>query len=271
MDHTALPVSAPRSAVPSIARMENYLLGGKDHYQIDRQACWRLLALAPAARAAATACRHFLRRAVRMLAAERDLRQFIDFGCGLPDLDNTHDAARRAADDVRTVYVDDDPVIAAHGRARMEPDEHAVVVRARLGDLDAVLEHPDVRPLIDPRKPIAVLLVSVLHRIPDDDDPARMVRDIASRLAPGSAMVISHLVSDVDTVRAQVTDLMLGCTGGRWGRVRTRREVETLFQPLHVLPPGVVDVCGWHPDPLLSPPAATGGQWMEYGGVAEIR
>ncbi|WP_059008893.1 SAM-dependent methyltransferase [Streptomyces specialis] len=270
MDDDTLPLSPPDVGVPTIARMDNYLLGGKDHYEAERQASHRLLTMVPTARTVAVHRRRFLERVVRTLARELGIRQFIDHGCGLPALDNVHEIAQRVHPHARTVYVDDDPVVASYGQAYLERDERTAFLRADIREPAAVLDHPRVRELFDPREPVAALFVSVLHCVPDQDDPAGIIGTVASRLPSGSAVVISHLVSDEEDVRERVTDFMRRRTRGSWGRVRSRQEVERCFAPLEILHPGVVDVCAWRPDSELARVVGS-GRWMEYGGVGRVR
>ncbi len=158
--------------IPSVARMYDYYLGGKDNYAVDRAACEELDQVVPSTRALAVNNRRFLRRVVRWLAEEQGVRQFIDHGSGLPTQDNVHEVAQRVAPDARVVYIDNDPIVLAHGRALLEENRNTAVIQADMRDTDGILGHPEVTRLIDFDRPVAALFVSVLHCIPDEDDPA---------------------------------------------------------------------------------------------------
>ncbi|MFD5752474.1 SAM-dependent methyltransferase [Streptomyces sp. NPDC127033] len=258
--------------VASVARMCDYYLGGKDHYPADRRACERLNERLPGTRALIVNNRRFLRRTVRILAADFGVRQFIDHGTGLPTHDNVHQVAQRVAPDSHVVYVGNDPLVLAHGRALLEEETSTAVVRADPRDTQRVFSDPDTERLIDFTKPVAVLFVSVMHCVPDDDDtPAALVRRVAARLAPGSFLVVSQLVSEREDIRDFVNTLMLDSTGGRWGSVRRTNDVREFFRGLDVLEPGLVDVSTWRPDSEVFPRQRSGSQeWIEYGGVGRI-
>ncbi|MFR9724006.1 SAM-dependent methyltransferase [Streptomyces sp. MS19] len=258
---------------PSIARMYDFLLDGKDHYEIDRRACWELLAFAPGAKAAALEQRLFRARAVEFLAREAGIDQFIDMGAGLPAPDavpgNVHEIARRVRPGTRTLYVDDDPVVAAHARTQLD-DQAADVVCADFRQIDAVLSHAHRNRLIDLRQPVAVLFVSVLHCLPDRDDPAALIRQLHQRLVPGSGVVISHLVNEDAVAGEEATRLMGQLTGGRWGKVRRRQDVHGFFEDLELVPPGLTDVHLWRGDWSRAENKASGAPWVEYGGVGLV-
>lgn len=254
---------------PSVARMYDYYLGGRNNYDVDRAACAELSAQAPSTEILAQNNRRFLRRVVHVLAAEYGVRQFIDHGSGLPTQDNVHEVAQRVHPDARVVYIDNDPIVLAHGRALLKRDENTEVIQADMRDTEHIFAHPRVRELIDPAEPTAALFVSVLHCIPDEDDPGALVRDVAGRLGPGNFMVVCQLVSEDPQVRDWVTEFMRESTGGSWGRVRERREVDRYFDGLEILPPGeLVDVSDWRPEDLA--PRQPGDEWIEYGGLARI-
>jgi SAM-dependent methyltransferase len=254
-------------SVPSVARMYDYYLGGKDNYQVDRDASDQLSAAAPGTQALAVNNRRFLQRAVRVLATEYGIRQFVDHGSGLPTQDNVHQIAQRVDPQSRVVYIDHDPIVLAHGRAILADNDRTTVVNADFRDTDAILEHTDVAKLIDLDQPVAALFLSVLHCIPDSDDPAALVRRVVDRLAPGSFVVISHLVSAEPEVRRRLSEFMLGATQGNWGRVRESSDVRAYFDGLELLTPGLVEVSTWRPDDT---PGATQEttEWIEFGGVA---
>ncbi|MFE3205817.1 SAM-dependent methyltransferase [Embleya sp. NPDC059237] len=254
---------------PSVARMHDYLLGGTDNYPADRRACAKLLRVAPDIRALALNNRAFLRRAVRVLAREHGIRQFLDHGSGLPTRDNVHQVARAVHPDCRVVYVDNDPTAEAHGRTLLdENDGSARFLRADLRQPDAILDHRDLRATLDLERPVAALFVSVLHCIPEHDDPKAIVRRVAERLRPGSFVLVCQLVSHDARAREAVTRCMDEATGGRWGAVRSPSAVDAFLEGLDVEPPGLTEVTEWHPD--TEPRVLQGGDFIEYGGLARI-
>jgi hypothetical protein len=252
--------------IPSVARMYDYYLGGKDNYAVDREASEDLLKVVPSTQALALNNRRFLRRVVRRLAEDYGIRQFVDHGSGLPTQDNVHEVAQRVDPASRVVYVDNDPIVLAHGRALLEENDNSVVIQADMRDTDRIFGHPEVTRLIDFDQPVAALFVSVMHCIPDSDDPAGLVRRVADRLALGSFLVVCQLVSEDAETRKFVTDFMENATHGSWGRVRQEHEVLPYFDGLEILEPGLVEVSTWRPDSDLGPRQLT-QEWIEYGGV----
>ncbi|MFE0520850.1 SAM-dependent methyltransferase [Streptomyces sp. NPDC058954] len=254
---------------PNVARMYNYYLGGKDNYPADRRVCERLLARAPSARILAVNNRRFLERVIRCLSIEHGIRQFLDIGAGLPTWDNVHEIAQRHAPDARVVYVDNDPMVIAYGRALLEDNDRTAVVQADLRDPDTVFGNSRITDLLDLKQPVAALYVSVLHCIPDEDQPAGLVHSAAERLCTGSFLAVSQLVSEDAAVRRTLTGLMRESTSGHWGAVRHPRHVDTFFAGLGVLEPGLTDVSAWRTDPRFGPQAQT-REWTEYGGVGRV-
>jgi S-adenosyl methyltransferase len=252
---------------PSVARMYDYYLGGKDNYEVDRQAVEELDKVVPSTRPLAINNRRFLRRVVGVLAEEYGVRQFLDHGSGLPTQDNVHQVAQRVNPQARAVYVDNDPIVLAHGRALLEENTNTAVIKADLRDTEGIFEHPEVRRLIDLSEPVGALFVSVMHCIPDSSDPAGVLRGIIERLPSGSFLVINQLVSEDKATRDFVTDFMAKSTGDRWGRVRQAHEVERYFDGLEILEPGLGEINDWRPDSELGPKQLT-DEWYEFGGVA---
>jgi hypothetical protein len=174
------------TSVPNPARIYDYLLRGKDNYPADRDVAEQLLALAPVAREVVQDNRAFLRRAVRFLTQEAGIRQFIDLGSGLPTQGNVHEIAQAIAPDARVVYVDNDAMVVTHSRALLAGD-NTLAVEADLRVPDLIVENPEVRELIDFDQPIALLLVAILHFIPDEDDPLGIVTRFRERWGRGSS------------------------------------------------------------------------------------
>jgi len=262
-------------SVPSVARMYDYYLDGKDNYEVDRAAVAELDKVVPSTKPLAINNRRFLRRVVRVLSEEFGIRQFLDHGSGLPTQDNVHQIAQRADPDARVVYVDNDPIVLAHGRALLQENERTAVIQADMRDTDVIFEHPETRRLLDLSQPVAALFVSVMHCIPDrgegesgeDAGPAGLVRRVAERLPSGSFLVVNQLVSEDKATRDFVTGFMEETTHGNWGRVRRAHEVERYFDGLEVLEPGLGEINDWRPDAEQGPPQLT-GEWYEFGGVA---
>lgn len=254
---------------PSAARMYDWYLGGTDNYPADRVACEELLKIVPSTCELARNNRAFLQRVVRVLAAEYGIRQFLDHGSGLPTRENVHQVAQGVDPDSRVVYVDNDPIVLAHGRMLLEENDNTAVIQADMTDTAGIFDHPDVRRLIRLDEPVAALFVSVLHCLPDAAEPAAMIRRVAERLPSGSFMVICQLVSEDPGIRDGVSDFMAEATGGNWGRVREPAEVDGYFAGLTILEPGLVEVSTWRPDSHVTARQET-EEWIEYGGLARI-
>jgi hypothetical protein len=254
--------------VPSVARMYDYYLGGKDNYAVDREAVAELDKVVPSTRPLAVNNRLFLRRAVRWLAEEQGVRQFLDHGSGLPTQDNVHQVAQGVDPASRVVYVDNDPIVLAHGRALLQEDDRTTVIQADMRDTEAIFEHPEVRRLIDFSQPVAALFVSVMHCLPDPG-PEEMLEQVLDRLPSGSYVVINQLVSEDRETRDFVTDFMDRSTHGNWGRVREVPEVERYFRGLEPVAPGLGKVDEWRPEGEHAPAARQETmEWYEFGGVA---
>jgi hypothetical protein len=249
-----------------VARMYDYYLGGENNFEADRIACLELDKIVPGTRGLAINNRNYLVRVVRTLANDYGIRQFIDIGTGLPTQNNVHQVVKQAHPDARVVYVDIDPIVSVHGRALIPDDGSTAFILEDVRQTEDILNHADTQRLIDLAEPVAVLYISFLHQIPDRDDPAGLVHRMMSRLAPGSFVALSHLVSADPELRTRLTDLMLNVTEGNWGRVRTKAEVERYFNGLEVIPPGLVEITTWRPDGTA--PEAQTFDWIEYGGAA---
>ncbi|TDU74531.1 SAM-dependent methyltransferase [Streptomyces sp. KS 21] len=256
---------------PSVARMYDWLLGGVENYASDREACARLLEIAPSTQLLARNNRAFLRRVVRILVEEYGIRQFLDHGSGLPTQDNVHEVAQRADPGCKVAYIDNDPMVLAHAQTTLHEDGRTLVLSKDLRLTRQIRQDTDR--FLDWDRPIAALFVSVLHCLRDTDDendPAAVVRNTAAQLPPGSFMVICQLVSDDPVVRRDVTRLMDVTTHGTWGRVRESHEVRRYFDGLEVLGPGLVDVVDWRPDTPPPPPGNRPRDWVEWGGVGRL-
>jgi hypothetical protein len=263
-DHGQPPAGIDAS-VATAARMYDYWLGGHDNFAADRIAALKLTEHAPDVPFLAKANRAFLGRAVRYLAGEAGIRQFLDLGTGLPTKGNVHQVAQAIAPAARVVYVDNDPMVLAHSRA-LNTGEGTAVIRADLRDPDAILGHPDTRRLIDFSEPLAVLFVSVLHFVDGDDAGAAVARYIGAA-APGSYLVLSHATSDPDPAAGAAGMAVYAGTANP-STLRTQAEVLAFFDGLEILEPGLVPVQQWRPDGPA--PAAVGKSWI-VGGVGRCR
>lgn len=249
--------------------MYDWLLGGSNNFESDRVACRLLLKSAPTTRELARNNRRFLQRVVRTLVQEHGIRQFIDFGAGLPTQDNVHQIAQRVAPEARVVYVDNDPVVLAYAKSILDANDRTAVIDADMRDTDRIFAHPEFKRLISFDEPAAALFVSVLHCLPDSACPEGLVQRVVEQLEPGSFLVLCQLVSDDPAVRGSVTELMLQQTHGNWGRVREKRDVDRYFRGLNIQEPGLVDVTDWRPDSELQQRQRS-IEWTEYGGLAQV-
>jgi hypothetical protein len=249
--------------------MGNYLLGGKDHYGADREACERLLEVVPSARAVAVAAHQFLLRVTSHLAREHGVRQFIVFGVGLPTAVGVHHVAQSIDARAHVVYADDDPLALVHCRALWEDWRRTVVQRASPLEAGDLLLDSEVRRVIDMRLPVAVTFVSALHSVPGPVAAARVLEEVAGLLPSGSFLVASHLVSEEAQVRRRAEAVLQQAVGGPGGHVWARSEVVSLFGSLRLLMPGLVGVSRWRPvsDRVI---AACSSAWSEYGAVAVV-
>jgi hypothetical protein len=240
------------TSVPNVARIYDYWLGGKDNFAADREAARLSAKAVPQLPWLSRENRKFLGRAVRF-CARAGITQFLDIGSGLPTMENVHEVAGQAAEDPRVVYVDSDPVVVSHARALLSTPRTA----AARGDLtrpEEILRAPEVRRLIDFGQPVAILVVSILHFIPDADGPAAAMARLREAMAPGSYLVISHVEMSTDfgvgtQPRSQAArDLGEAQKGTPWGPARNREEIAAFFGDLTLVEPGLVDVWDWRPD-----------------------
>jgi hypothetical protein len=237
---------------PNIARVYDYLLGGKDNFAADREIGEMSLRIMPDGREGPRSNRAFLRRVVRFLAAEAGIRQFLDIGSGLPSRGNVHEVAQAVDPKARVGYVDYDPVVVTHARALLATDFNTVV-EADLREPEVILHDPKVRKLIDFDRPVALLLLSILHHIPDDADPMAIVATLRDAVVPGSFLAISHLhkpgaerPEDAELARIGEDIFRKAFGAGQW---RDADEIRGFFGDWELLSPGVVPVAEWRPDP----------------------
>jgi hypothetical protein len=248
-------------SVPHSARVWNYWLGGKDNFQVDRDAGDEALRHNPDLREKARACRQFLARTVEHLVADCGVRQFLDVGTGLPTADNTHEVAQRVAPEARVVYVDNDPLVLAHARALLTstPEGATSYVDADLRDPDAILS--EAKAILDFERPIALLMLGVLGHVAEYDDAVTIVRRLLAMLPSGSYFVgCDGTVSPATLAAEEVYEE----TGGARYRARTPEQILAFYEGLELVEPGVVPIHLWWPRPTrFGPPRDV----EEMGGV----
>jgi hypothetical protein len=262
----ASPRPALHPEVPNVARMYDYYLGGKDNYPADREAARQSFAAATEAgvRGASWQNRTFLGRAVRYLARDLGIRQFLDIGAGLPTMNNVHEVAHTIAPDARVVYVDNDPIVIAHARAMLNGVPNTTIVRGDLRDPAGILADPALRSLLDFGAPIAVLLVAVLHFISDDEYPRGIVTALMDAVPPGSYLVASHVSADQHR-RVVKAESAYEDASARL-RFRTRAEVGAMLTGFRLVDPGeLVWTPLWHPDEQTPPIDSPGGATILCG------
>jgi hypothetical protein len=237
---------------PGIARVYDYLLGGKDNFAADRELVRLALQIAPDARGVARANRQFLQRVVRHLAAEAGIRQFLDIGSGLPTQGNVHEIAQTADPDARVVYVDNDPIVLAHARALLADSASTIVVQADARRPMDLIDNSVVREFIDFDRPVALLLFAILHHFNDDEDPGGVTARLRDALAPGSYLALSHFHNPGDehpvvSCQAVTAEMLFNQRLGT-GRWRYRDELLSYFGDFELIEPGLVPVPEWRPD-----------------------
>ena len=247
------------SSRPSVARMYDYYLGGKDNFAVDRAAAQKMMDTVPESVRMVASNRAFLVRAVRYLAAEAGIRQFLDIGSGLPTRQNVHEVAQNAAPDSRVMYVDYDPLAVVHGQALLAVDPNTRYIQGDLRRPDQILDDPRVRALIDFDRPVAVLVVAILHFVGDHDDPGDILRRLRERMVPGSYLVISHILDDP---RPHEIGRILNAAGAPSWHPRTREQILPFFEGFELIGPGLALLPHWQP-PGTAPAEAEPGSAQE--------
>jgi hypothetical protein len=239
------------TTTPHPARRYNYWLGGKDNFAADRESGDAIARVYPAIRTTALENRAFLQRAVRFLTREAGIRQFLDIGTGIPTADNTHEVAQSIAPDSRIVYVDNDPIVLTHARALLTstPEGATAYIDADLRDPASIMSNESLVQTLDLRRPVALMLIAIVHFLFDDDRPYETVRTLVDALPSGSYVVMTHGTMDFvpQAIREQgeaeiaAGRLRVDATG------RTKAEVTRFFDGLELLDPGVVPIIEWRP------------------------
>ncbi|MBQ0826063.1 SAM-dependent methyltransferase [Streptomyces tagetis] len=247
------PAWAPRSidiTVPSVSRIYDFYLGGSHNFEVDREAARKAMEFLPGLPGIMRANRAFLRRAVRYAAEEEGIAQFLDIGSGIPTFGNVHEVAQRSRPGARVVYVDHDPVAVAHSQAVLAGNEDADVVAADLRKPAEILSSAPVERLLDLNRPVALLLVAVLHFVEDADDPYAAVAGLRDALAPGSLLVLTHASFDGAPSLAARGDGAAGVYRDIRNPLimRSREDVARFFEGYDMVEPGVVAMGRWRPE-----------------------
>ncbi|MEU8459000.1 SAM-dependent methyltransferase [Streptomyces griseoaurantiacus] len=247
------PAWAPRNidiSVPSVSRIYDYYLGGSHNFEVDREAARRAMEFMPGLPRIMRANRGFLRRAVRYAVEEEGITQFLDIGSGIPTHGNVHEAAQAAHPGARVVYVDHDPVAVAHSQAVLSRNPDADVLAADLLKPRDILAAPEVERLIDLNRPVALLLVAILHFVEEANDPYRAVAELRDALAPGSLLVLTHASYEGIPLPSERAEGAVGVYKDIRNPLimRSREEIARFFEGYDMVEPGLVPMADWRPD-----------------------
>jgi hypothetical protein len=251
------------ATVPSVARVYDALLGGKDNFTVDRAIADKLMELTPGGADVPLYNRAVLGRGVRHMVSQ-GIDQFIDLGAGLPTVQNTHEVAQGENPQAKVVYVDNDPMVLVHGRALLAENGNTAVITADFCEPDEVLNNLDLRALIDFDRPVGLLMVAVLHHLDDAHRPDELVARYRDAVPSGSFVFITHFIDGGDET-AEIERVMLSDLGS--GRFRSFDEVRGLFAGMELLEPGVVYNPLWRPDPsdIVPDPMSFAGKIIGAG------
>ena len=252
----------------NVARVYDWFLGGEHNFRVDQDAARALIAIEPRGRAIARGYRAFLIRAVRYLAREAGIRQFLDIGSGIPTENNVHRVAQATAPGARVVYADIDDVAVAHSKLILDGNPDAAVIQADLRDPAGILADPETQLLLDFTRPVGLLLVAVLHFLPDADNPHQIVARLRDALAPGSYLVLSHGATEDRPTVARAAEKVYDQAVAAPLRMRSRAELLPLFEGFELVEPGLVPIPHWRPDPGDQDAAGTGRFLGGLAGVA---
>lgn len=236
------------TSVSHVARIWNYWLGGKDNYPIDQQVGDQILETLPDVATLARASRAFLARAVRFLAGEAGIRQFLDIGTGLPTVDNTHDVAQRVAPDAKIVYVDNDPLVLVHARALLtsSPQGATAYIDADLRDPNTILN--EAAKTLDFNQPVALMLMGIVEFITDDQEAYGIVAQLMDRLCPGSYLT---MYDGTNVIHHEASDSIVevwNSSGNAPLVLRTPDQIGRFFDGMELVEPGLVSVSRWRPE-----------------------
>ncbi|MFD3718852.1 SAM-dependent methyltransferase [Streptomyces sp. NPDC058674] len=259
-------------SVPSVSRIYDYYLGGSHNFEVDRETARRAMEFMPGLPKIMQANRAFMRRAVRH-AVDQGITQFLDIGSGIPTFGNVHEIAQAASPGARVVYVDHDPVAVAHSQAVLAGDEHSGIVAADLRKPQDILDAPEVTRLLDLDRPVALLLVAVLHFLEEDDEPYAAVAALRDALAPGSLLILTHASYE----GIPLTEEVAGGTVGVYRDIRnplvmrSGEQIRGFFDGFELLEPGLVSMPDWRPEAPAGPQDAEAEEdpyaFSGFGGV----
>lgn len=246
---------------PSVARVYDAILGGKDNFAADRAVVAEALKAMPDDGKGARLNRAVLGRAVRFMVSQ-GIEQFLDLGSGLPTAQNTHQIAQAVNPAARVVYVDNDPSVRLHAHVLLADESSTTVVMADIREPATILKRPEITRFLDFSKPMGLILNAVIHHILDEEDPRGLVAAYVNAIAPGSYVQITHFSSH--SAQARALEKVFMQTLGR-GKVRSKEEIESFFAGLELLPPGVVFNPEWHPEEPVQYPLDLGGLMVMCG------
>lgn len=229
---------------PSVARVYDAILGGKDNFAADRAVAEMAHKAFPDGGRAAHVNREMLGRAVRYMAGQ-GVNQFLDLGSGLPTVQNTHQIAQAVSPTARVVYVDNDPIVLAHGRALLAENDTTIVVTADLREADKIWSAPEITDFLDLTQPVGLILNAVIHHVLDEEDPYGIVSRYKELLVPGSYLLLTHFSNS--SAEARALEQVLLRTLGR-GQLRAANEIARFFDGLDIVEPGIGYLPDWHPD-----------------------
>jgi S-adenosyl methyltransferase len=247
---------------PSIARVYDAILRGKDNFAVDRAVAEQAHRAFPDGGEAAFINRRLLGRAVRFMA-QQGVDQFLDLGSGLPTVQNTHQIAQAVNPKARVVYVDNDPIVLAHGRALLAENDYTTVVTADLREPGMIMANPDIVTFLDLSRPVGLILNAVIHHVLDEEDPYGILDSYKQGMAPGSYLLLTHFSSSSPEARA--LEAVLLRTIGR-GQLRTKEQIERFFDGLEIVEPGIVYLPQWRPEEPVTEPLDISGL-LYVGGV----
>lgn len=258
-----MPSIQADTSVANAARIYDYMLGGRDNYAVDREAADEILQRIPDGALACHQNRGFLKRVVKHLATTGGIRQFVDFGSGLPTRENVHEVVHRYAPDARVVYVDYDVIVLSHARALLAKSSNVTVVDGDLREPEKILADPILTSLIDFRQPVAMLLFAVLHFLTNDESPVDVVRYLVDQVPGDSYMALSHITADRVGDKESLEARQVYDKASAPVVPRSRTEVTRFFDGLEILEPHVVPIQNWRPESGLHEVNRT----LFYGGL----
>ncbi|CAL9640412.1 SAM-dependent methyltransferase [Streptomyces sp. enrichment culture] len=272
-----MPTPRPEQTIdtsrPHSARMYDHYLGGKDHFEVDRQAAEGVAQIFPSIFTCARELRSFMNRATRVLARDHGIRQWLDIGTGIPTEPNLHQIAQAIAPEARVVYADNDPLVLKYAERLMltAPEGRTAYVHADIRTPEELLDSPELNDVLDLKQPVALSLNAIMHFVPDDQGAYDIVDRLMAALPSGSALSLAHATPEFEP-EAWEQIVALYARGGTPGQVRTRVEGERFFKGLELIEPGITMVHRWRPDPetqaRVAAESVTDGAVSAWGGVA---